>query len=485
MRRPRLPPRLLPRFAAYFFGCFGIALARWIGRSFGETSLDQILWHLRYSEHEAVRMGSLFLFEFSFEVLLFPAIAALLLALAHATVAPRLQGAPRRALRAAPLVVLAGALAALLAQFSVFSYVAAQFGPDHFAEGYADPAKVSLHAQGPKRNLVLIYAESLEQTYGDTELFGRDLLAPLHALGGFSFNDYHPMPGATWTMAAMVATQCGVPLKVYSEAPVRAKPGHKSFLPGATCLGDVLQAHGWRNVFLGGAPLSFAGKGTFLRDHGYVETWGRRAWQRAGVRPDELNEWGLVDSALFERARTHLRALQASGQPFNLTLLTIDTHNPHGFQSPYCRDHGARDFEGIVNCSAEQIARFISEARQAGELKNTVVVVLGDHLAFPNPAWDELAQAGNRRRMFDLFVGDGLPASNTSELLPFDLLPSLLTLVGLPPQDGHLALGYSAFGAPPAKRPPHRVAAWSLAAVRGSATYDQLWQADVPDARED
>jgi phosphoglycerol transferase len=293
------------------------------------------------------------------------------------------------------------------------------------------------------------------------------------------------MPGATWTMAAMVATQCGVPLKVYSEAPVRARPDRKSFLPGATCLGDVLQAHGWRNVFLGGAPLSFAGKGTFLRDHGYVDTRGRDEWEHAGVKPAELNEWGLVDSALFERAHATLRTLQAGRQPFNLTLLTIDTHNPNGFQSAYCRAEGARDFQGIVGCSALQIANFIAQARQAGELKDTVVVVLGDHLAFPNPAWERLQQAGDTRRMFDLFVGDDLPRPNTTELLPFDLFPSLLTLLGLPPEGQRLALGYSAFGPAPATRPQHRAAAWSLAATRGSATYDRLWQADVPAGRQD
>lgn len=473
------------RFAVYFAGCFGIALARWIGHSFGETTIDEILWQLRYSEHAALQMGSIFVLEFTVEALLLPAVAALLLTLTHTAFADRLRGAPRNALRAGPVLVLACAAAALLAQFSVPSYVAAQFGPDRFAQDYADPARVPLRAVGRKRNLVLIYAESLEQTYGDAHLFGRDLLAPLHALGGVSFADYHPMPGATWTMAAMVATQCGVPLKVYSEAPLRLKLGRKTFLPGATCLGDVLEGHGWHNVFLDGAPLSFAGKGTFLRDHGYTEIRGRDEWERAGVAPEELNEWGLVDSALFERARGTLRELQASGHPFNLTLLTIDTHNPHGFRSPYCRAQGARDFQGIVSCSAGQIARFIADARRAGELKDTVVVVLGDHLAFPNPAWGQLEAAGDKRRMFDLFVGDGVPAPNTSELLPFDLFPTLLALVGLQPAGDHLALGYTAFGTPQVSHPVHRVAAWSLAAVRGSATYDRLWNADIPIGRPD
>lgn len=473
----RVSPSLL-RFGAYQAAFSGVGLAGWIGRSFGETSLEQILWHLQYSEGAAVRMGSLFLLEFVVEVLLFPAAFALMAAILHSVFAPRLHDWRRVALRAAPPTALGVAAAMLLAQFSVFSYAAAQLGPDRFAQAFVDPQGVSLRMGERHRNLVLIYAESLEATYGDPELFGGDLLAATRTLGGRSYARYLPMPGATWTMAAMVATQCGVPLKVYSEADVRQRPGHKSFLPGATCLGDLLQAHGWRNVFLGGAPLSFAGKGAFLRDHGYPETWGRDEWERAGLRADELNEWGLHDSALYERALARLGQLHASGQPFNLTLLTMDTHNPHGFMSPACRKRGARDFTGIVRCAGEQVAEFVESARRKGYLDNTVVVVIGDHLAMPNPAWDRLVQAGSRRAMFNLFLGEGLPAANTDELLPFDLFPTLLELVGIDVGGDRLGLGYSAVGPAAVTRPEDRVQRWSLTALRGSALYDRLWTSE-------
>ena len=474
MRLPSLPP--LACFPAYALGAAGIGIAAWIRHAFGETDLDQILWHLQYLEPAGLRMGSLFLFEFVFEALLFPLAFAVLAALLHGMLRDAARPWQRGVLAAMPWLAGLAAVAALLQQFSVYAYVAARLEPDRFATNYVEPRKVPLSA-GTRRNLVLIYAESLEQTYGDSALFGRDLLADTRRLGGFSIPSYRGAEGADWTIAAIVATQCGVPLRAYTETDVRRRSAGKSFLPGATCLGDILQAHGYTNVFLGGVPLSFAGKGSFLRDHGYTERWGRDEWEREGAVRAEFNAWGLYDDRLYERARARLERLQAAGQPFNLTLLTLDTHNPHGFLSPYCRSIGARDFDGIVSCASRQIADFVAFMEKRGYLENTTVVVLGDHLAKPNPAYDKLQHAGEARRIFNLFIAHPQPRVARPEVLPFDLYPTLVEMLGIQVEGRRLGLGSSAF-ADVETRPLQELSEdASLAALRSSGTYEALWQA--------
>lgn len=470
--------RPLLRFLGYALAFMVAALGLWIPRTFGDVTLDQVLWHLRYAEQAAMDMGEVFLVEFVVEVLLVPCALAVLATALHSRLALRLSGWPRLTLRTVPTAALVVAAGALGLQFSVLSYASAYLGPDRFAENFVDPGQVRMQQQ-QRRNLVLIYAESLEATYGDSQLFGSDLLAATRRVGGHSYAHYRPMPGATWTMAGIVATQCGVPLIVYSEGDAR------TFLPGATCLGDVLHARGYRNVFLGGASLSFAGKGRFLRDHGYAETWGREEWRKAGVQLGEMNAFGLYDDALFERAQSRLAQLHAAGQPFNLTLLTLDTHNPFGFMSNACRRRGAADFGGIVRCASSQIAEFIEFARARGYLQDTVIVVIGDHLAVPNPLYDKLEQAGARRGMFNLIVGEKLPRPNTDELLPVDMFPTLLELVGMEVQGDRLALGYSAVGAADVARPTGRAEGWSPGALRGSPLYDALWRVPARAARRD
>ncbi len=481
MRSPH--SRSLLRWAAYQAAFSVIGLAFWIPSAFGEVTIEQVMWHLRYAEGAAVTMSGIFLIEFAVEVVLLPFLGAVLAAWLHGQLAAQLEGRARRLLRAAPAMAGGTAVGLLALQFSAFSYAAAYLEPDRFAEKFVEPTRVQL-VREQRRNLVVIYAESLETAYRDPALFGRDLLAATGRLGGHSYGWYRPAAGATWTIAGMVATQCGVPLRVYAEGDLRPGEGGRTFLPGATCLGDILAAHGYRNVFLGGAPLSFSGKGRFLQDHGYGEAWGRDEWQAAGLPAAGFNEWGAFDSTLFAQAKLRLAQLHAAGQPFNLTVLTLDTHNPHGFLSPECRQRGATNFAGIVSCSAEQITEFVEFARARGYLENTVVVVIGDHLAVPNPLWDKLENAP-RRGMFNLFVGENLPPPNTDEILPFDLFPTLVELAGLRVPGDRLGLGYSAVGEMDAARPAGRAGQWSLSTVRGSARYDQLWRTGGTAQRHD
>ena len=97
-----------------------------------------------------------------------------------------------------------------------------------------------------------------------------------------------------------------MPLRVYSESALQVRSRGRTFLGGATCLGDILHANGYRSVFLGGADLSFSGKGTFLADHGYDSAFGRPEWERSGERKGAFNEWGLFDGPLVRRARDEL-----------------------------------------------------------------------------------------------------------------------------------------------------------------------------------
>lgn len=469
-------PFSLVRAGVYFVAILLFCLNHWINRDFGRPDIDQIAYHLQFGAQGLEASDPAIAVRFLRWCVLMPLLllAAVLLTERWAIVACRY----RRVLRACPVLPKLALLSVVLlwlVQLSVVDYLASRMGPDYFSRHYVPPATVAVHGDRPK-NLVLIYVESLEAAYADRRLFGSNLIAPLTDLEADGFPSFVQVPGTGWTIAAMVATQCGVPLKrvtIFDENTQGEQV--RSFLPNATCLGDILARHGYRNVFMGGASPSFAGKGRFLRAHSYHEVLGKEDWQAEGVPQELMNGWGLFDHALFSRARAKLDQLHASGQRFNLTLLTVDTHEPAGHLSRHCARRGHAGFEGVIRCSAAELADFVRYVRERGYLADTNIVILGDHTARRNPLSEALERLPERA-LYNAFIGAAVPARNREHLLHFDLLPTILEFSGFTVSGGRLGLGYSGFNSHDARPHPRRLADMRASLLNRSEAYLALWR---------
>jgi phosphoglycerol transferase len=254
------------------------------------------------------------------------------------------------------------------------------------------------------------------------------------------------------------------------------------FLPHAYCLGDILDKQGYTNIFLNGSSLAFAGVGKFLHDHHYKKAVGREEWIGLGDKQETMSGWGLYDDDLFRHARSEMAMLMKAGKPFNLTILTIDTHHPYGQLSARCRRDGYSDFEGIVECTANQVAEFIEHIERNGWLDKVAVVVQGDHLAMGNTAYEKLVN-NPRRTVFNLLMTGGRKLTkNTEQVTHFDMLPTILDLMGLKVEGERAGLGYSAIGPAQVERPAERLATMSAQLMNYSEAYRHLWESPMPPA---
>lgn len=464
------------RYGTYLFAFFLLFLAYWLNRYFGRPDLEQIAYHVSFGADGLMASDPVFIKRFFRWCVVAP-----LLLLVVAVYAERKRSLSKlpatvrsRIVTPLPYLLLLAALLLWWYETSLCRYIGANFGPDYFSSHYVSPVKVQLREERPK-NLVLIYVESLETAYSEKSLFGADMLAPLNRLHGVSFNRYRQAPGTGWTIAALVATQCGVPLKrvtVYDEN----TQGEvlSSFLPNAKCLSDILSEHGFRNIFMEGGSESFAGKGKFLRNHHYDEIYGQEDWIRQGVRQEEMNGWGLFDDDLFAAAKNKLRQLEDSKARFNLTLLTVDTHEPAGYLSKHCAERGYNAFEGVVQCTAEEVADFVRFIEDNGYLANTNVVIVGDHLARKNPVADKLSSLPERH-IFNAFISDRPPMKNREDLVHFDLLPTILEFGGFDVIGDRMGLGYSAFNRQEQTPPEDRFAEMQQSLMNRSEAYLGLW----------
>jgi len=434
-----------PAFVLAWF-CLALAFALsvfpgWLDHYFGHVTFDQVIFQVEAGYDSLFSADPKLIRRFWRGCVLNPAI----LALGVMTLVWRFGGWKSRLLA----LVLAWGMASVVVYkgFDVATYVLSHADGDLFAAQYVDPSAVTVADPRRKRNLVLIYVESLESTYGNEALFGRNLLSPLTPFEsrGRRFAHLRQTPGTGWTTAGLVASQCGVPLKVFGLwNKNRQGEDLQAFLPNATCLGDLLSKHGYQNVFMNGADLKFSGVGKFFASHGYQERWGRDEWIRLGYPGGAFHDWGLPDDQLMLQARRRLHELMQLGQPFNLTLLTIDTHGPDGFPSPTCEAWGqAGDFPHKVTCAARLVAGLLSHIHEQGWDDDIRVVVLGDHLAMKNPLSGALDHAAGRSP-YNLFYPSGKPELTPSDISYFDVFPSVLAFLGFTVPGGRLGLGWDA-----------------------------------------
>lgn len=356
--------------------------------------------------------------------------------------------------------VVVGGTTAFATTVGVRDYLRAAQSEHDLGDYYVEPV---VTGDEQKRNLVLIYLESGEATLANDQHFEKDAFAPLKQVteasdGWQSVEDLQQYQGGGWTMAGFVSTQCGIPLKGMGSSAGSGTLNElggdvETYLAGTTCLGDVLEEHGYHSVFLGGANSSFAAKDTFLRTHGYAEEKGLSDWRAAGEPERSFRgDWGLSDERLMANAEDEIDALHAeaerTGRPFNLSMLTLDTHEPVHIYD-YCTVDTQNEVTSAFHCSMTQVAGFVEHMEEKGYLEDTAVVIMGDHLKHMSAgdAFHEQLDDHDNRTIFNrIWVPGG---NQDTELRPrvdqLSMYPTLLEAAGLTLQDRAAGLGVSAF----------------------------------------
>ena len=328
----------------------------------------------------------------------------------------------------------------------LIAYLARTEQSAHFADtpqGRAVAHLLDLHPASrknviaaPGKNLVWIYMESLERIYWDPKVFP-GLTPNLDRLRkqGLDFSGFETFSGANYTMAGLFSSQCGVPLFTSAFAGLDTVAGNTTdvatFHPRIACFGDVMHKAGYTQIYMGGAPIQFSNKGLFFRLHGYDDALGLQQLEaEAGGKLPESG-WGLYDSVLFKLALARVQRLEAARKPFNLTLLTLDTHPPDGRPSPGCPKYAASSNNMLqaVHCTDYLLGQFVAALSKEPDWKNTVVVIMSDHLMMRNDA-EPLYPEGYHRQPALLVLNAGREV-RTERMYHMDIAPTLLDLLGV------------------------------------------------------
>jgi hypothetical protein len=101
--------------------------------------------------------------------------------------------------------------------------------------------------------------------------------------------------------------------------------------------------------------------------------------------PAQAKRFGLgkTDGDLFDLVHSRMAALQNSGKPFFISVMTASTHHPYSVPTSHPEVHALqRQKDGYLAALRYvdlELERFFTETRNEGLLHNTVVFILGDH----------------------------------------------------------------------------------------------------------
>ena len=155
----------------------------------------------------------------------------------------------------------------------------------------------------------------------------------------------------------------------------------ENFMPGLTAIGDILQENGYSQNLLLGSDANFGGRKSFYTQHGNYNIYDYYYSKDNGQIPEDYHVfWGYEDKKLFEFAKEHLLEISSLEEPFNMTILTVDTHFEDGYLCEDCQDtYGSDQYANVMACSSKQVSEFVKWVQEQDFYENTTIVISGDH----------------------------------------------------------------------------------------------------------
>ena len=339
----------------------------------------------------------------------------------------------------------------------LFRYLYYQVNTTQLFDSYVDPRSVDIEFSSDKKNLVYIFVESLEMSnasVGNGGFMSKSYIPNLEsiALQNIHFSNTDQLGGAMqvdgvgWTMGGMVAQTAGIPLKVLVQGNHYDEYSH--FLPGAYSLGEVLEDNGYHNYLMLGSDASFGGRKMYFTEHGNYEIYDYYwALDKQLFLKDYFKWWGYEDSKLFQYAKEQLVNISKKNEPFNFTILTADTHFPDGYIDKSCEGNLPFDhhYANSFYCSDKMIYEFVNWLKSQDFYKDTVIVIVGDHLVMQGDVYQQLKLKD--RVVYNTIIHSDLETNYFKNRLftTMDMYPTTLVAMGATIEGDRLGLGTNLF----------------------------------------
>ena len=293
---------------------------------------------------------------------------------------------------------------------------------------------------GSRPNMLMILVEGLDRRFLNQEIRGIRVTPFLDALQrkGFYFDNF--FSNGTQTSRGLFASFC-------SYYPRQGQAAMKTrYAYDYPCLPTLLRNHGYRNEMVTGEDRDLNRLQLFATRNGFHQLFDMHDFPAGTRRIGFGPSLGISDGDLLNLIRERLSVLQGRGSPFFLTTLTLGMHHP--FTVPENTEvirslrQESDGYLASLRYFDQELERFFTESRRLGLLKNTIIMILGDHGRHEvvGRTKDE-KQVGHFLAPLYVWFDPSLhfskdlhPRRILSVASQVDLVPTLLGLAGLTPR---------------------------------------------------
>lgn len=317
-----------------------------------------------------------------------------------------------------------------------------QFTDNHYAK---PNSKYYGIAKG--KNVIVLHLESFQQFLIGQKINGQEVTPFLNKLyksqSSYSFKNFFHQVGQGKTSDAenmMETSTYGLP-----QGSLFAQLGSDNTFQAAPAI--LNQRAGYSSAVFHGNIASFWNRNNVYKNLGYQYFFDASYYDTTG---DRSLGYGLKDKLLFRDSVPYFENLQ---QPFYAKYITVTNHFPYdldkedtNFKTTNTGDSAVDNYFLTAHYLDQSIREFYSYLKKTGMLKNSVIVLYGDHYGISNSEnkslakalgkdpdkWNDFDNASMQRvpyiinipgqtngRIFDEYAGE------------IDALPTLMHLLGI------------------------------------------------------
>ncbi len=333
-----------------------------------------------------------------------------------------------------------------------------------FEEYYVDAKSANITYPEEKRNLIIIIAESMENTVLSKENGGTwdiPIVPELEklALDNVNFSNTSKIGGANQTyganysVAGTVAITSGIPLKtgdILTNKETYLEEG--KYLSGAYTLGEILAMQGYNLEIMLGSDSTFGGRKQYFETNGNYKVFDvNYAIQQGKMTENEKEWWGFEDDKLFQWSKEEITNLAKQGSPFNYIMVTADTHFVDGYLSKNAEKKFDSQYENVYAYSSKSINEFVEWLKRQDFYENTTIVILGDHLGMQTDFYKQKMEDNYDRTIFNVIINGVTEAKNNKNRIftSMDMYPTILASIGIKIEGERLGIGTNLYSGEP------------------------------------